>query len=362
MNAVLINNTFHFVSSYNYIGTWHKYYFAGTTRVAMCTCSGNSGSACSAPTYFLSDHLGSTSVSVNNVGTMVSTMLYSPWGEVRSSTGTSATPYQYDGQFSNMSDFGLLFFNARWVDPVIGRFTSPDSIIPESQGVQAWDRYAFVNNNPLRYTDPNGHEAGSLCDRGYGGCSPVIFFGGSNPIDATLKGPSPYSQSPIWTTNQNGEPITEIPYPGGESAKADQASFAEGLLVDESVDLIGYSGGTEAALMYAVWRIENDQEVNSVTLLGPTFQTSTMNFSNPDGGWSAILDTLLNNGVDVLVIDDGWNPFDQNAASTYEPPSSATGSWTYKHPWIDHYSEHPIHLPGTNNNRELKRYVYYWME
>jgi len=56
-----------------------------------------------------------------------------------------------------MSDFGLLFFNARWVDPLIGRFTSPDSIIPENQGTQAWDRYAFVNNNPLRYTDPTGH-------------------------------------------------------------------------------------------------------------------------------------------------------------------------------------------------------------
>ena len=31
----------------------------------------------------------------------------------------------------------------------------------ESQGVQAWDRYAFVNNNPTRYIDPTGHGA---CD------------------------------------------------------------------------------------------------------------------------------------------------------------------------------------------------------
>jgi len=157
MNAVLLNTTFQLFSLYTYSGTWHKYYFAGTTRVATRTCSGNSGTACTAPTYFLSDHLGSTSVSVNNVGTLVSTMLYSPWGTVRYSSGTTSTPYQYTGQFSNMSDFGLLFFNARWVDPVIGRFSSPDSIIPESQGTQAWDRYAFVNNNPLRYTDSSGH-------------------------------------------------------------------------------------------------------------------------------------------------------------------------------------------------------------
>ncbi len=33
-----------------------------------------------------------------------------------------------------------------------------DNIVPlESQGVQAWDRYAYVNNNPVRYNDPSGH-------------------------------------------------------------------------------------------------------------------------------------------------------------------------------------------------------------
>jgi hypothetical protein len=35
-----------------------------------------------------------------------------------------------------------------------------DSIIPEQQqGTQAWDRFAYVNNNPLRYTDPSGNFA-----------------------------------------------------------------------------------------------------------------------------------------------------------------------------------------------------------
>jgi hypothetical protein len=41
---------------------------------------------------------------------------------------------------------------------VLGRWTQPDSIVPEaSQGVQAWDRFAYVNNNPIRYNDPSGH-------------------------------------------------------------------------------------------------------------------------------------------------------------------------------------------------------------
>jgi hypothetical protein len=46
-------------------------------------------------------------------------------------------------------------------DPQLGRFAQADSIIPlQTQGTQAWDRYAYVNNNPLRYTDPSGHDVG----------------------------------------------------------------------------------------------------------------------------------------------------------------------------------------------------------
>jgi RHS repeat-associated protein len=51
--------------------------------------------------------------------------------------------------------FGLMFFNARWLDPAIGRFTQADTIIPP--GVQGLDRYAYANNSPLVYIDPTGH-------------------------------------------------------------------------------------------------------------------------------------------------------------------------------------------------------------
>ena len=52
----------------------------------------------------------------------------------------------------------MILTPARWFNPSLGRFLSPDTIVPTStQGTQAWDRYAFVNNNPVRYTDPRGH-------------------------------------------------------------------------------------------------------------------------------------------------------------------------------------------------------------
>ncbi len=86
------------------------------------------------------------------------------------------TKYTYTGQFSYMDDpttsgvtegFGLMYYGARMYDPALGRFTSADTIIPSTQGVQGWDRYAYVNNNPIRYNDPTGHmcrEDGYGCD------------------------------------------------------------------------------------------------------------------------------------------------------------------------------------------------------
>lgn len=144
-----------------YIGNyveWHsstadvvKYYYAGATRVAMRVGTG-------AVTYLLGDHLGSTSVATDVNAAQPTWQLYKAWGETRA--GSMPTKYQYTGQFNNI-EIGLYYYGARWYDPSLGRFTQPDSIIPlASQGVQAWDRYAYTNNNPIRYNDPSGHDAG----------------------------------------------------------------------------------------------------------------------------------------------------------------------------------------------------------
>jgi len=51
----------------------------------------------------------------------------------------------------------LYFYGARWYDPVIGRFIQADTIVPEPGNPQALNRYSYVLENPLRYTDPTGH-------------------------------------------------------------------------------------------------------------------------------------------------------------------------------------------------------------
>lgn len=72
--------------------------------------------------------------------------------------------------------FGPMYYNARMYDPQLGRFSQPDTIIPSTQGVRAWDRFAYVNNNPVRYTDPSGHCA--ICSiANVIGQSGIIAFG-----------------------------------------------------------------------------------------------------------------------------------------------------------------------------------------
>jgi RHS repeat-associated protein len=111
-----------------------------------------------------------------------------------SANSTLPTRYAFTGQYSYVNDeatdlggsaFGLMYFGARFYDPALGRFSSADTIIPEqSQGVQAWDRYAFVNNNPVRYNDPTGHFINFVAGAFIGG----LIGGGSYLIGAAISG------------------------------------------------------------------------------------------------------------------------------------------------------------------------------
>ncbi len=88
-------------------------------------------------------------------------MLYRPWGETRFSTGTTPTTWRFTGQREDAT-IGLYYFNARYLDPVLGRFTQPDTIVPEPGNPQALNRYSYVLNRPTVLVDPTGHSACAL--------------------------------------------------------------------------------------------------------------------------------------------------------------------------------------------------------
>jgi RHS repeat-associated protein len=91
-------------------------------------------------------------------GTVVETMTYYPYGEVKSDLpGTPVNvPYKYTGKERDSST-GLMYYEARYYDPKLGRFISADTIIPNVRDPQDLNRYTYASNNPFRYTDPTGH-------------------------------------------------------------------------------------------------------------------------------------------------------------------------------------------------------------
>jgi len=80
-----------------------------------------------------------------------------PFGQVRTDVGNiSQTDFGYTGQRAN-SYIKLLDYKSRWYDPDLGRFVSPDSIVPDAANPQSWNRFSYVENNPILNTDPTGH-------------------------------------------------------------------------------------------------------------------------------------------------------------------------------------------------------------
>lgn len=71
-------------------------------------------------------------------------------------TGTVSVNHKYTSQELD-SETGLYYYGARYYDPVLGRFISPDTIIQDPSNPQDLNRYSYVANNPVNYTDPTGH-------------------------------------------------------------------------------------------------------------------------------------------------------------------------------------------------------------
>ena len=97
-------------------------------------------------------------MSLNNGGDIVngSRTRYLPFGAYRTAPTQTYTDLGYTSQKHN-DDLGLIYYNARYYLPSVGRFLSADTIVPDSEDPESFNRYAYTRNNPLKYVDPSGH-------------------------------------------------------------------------------------------------------------------------------------------------------------------------------------------------------------
>jgi len=96
---------------------------------------------------------------LDSSGTILSQQRYKAFGEVRGDLGPiNETDFGYTGQREmDITTTNLMDYNARFYQPSLGRFTQPDTIIPSLKNPQTLNRFAYTNNNPVRFVDPSGH-------------------------------------------------------------------------------------------------------------------------------------------------------------------------------------------------------------
>ncbi|MCL6310338.1 hypothetical protein GE543_12435 [Pseudomonas sp. SZ57] len=119
-------------------------------------------------TYFHNDISGSPIVASDASGTLRWRESYQPYGEKllggdpdypseTSNTGTAQiNKIGFHGKPFDDST-GLSYIGARYYNPIVGRFVSVDPEDVVIENIHSFNRYAYANNNPYKYVDPDGH-------------------------------------------------------------------------------------------------------------------------------------------------------------------------------------------------------------
>jgi len=142
--------------------------------------------------------LGSTSLVTTGAGAEVARQLYLPYGAPRWGSGTLPTDFTFTGQRADAT--GLMYFRARYYAAGLGRFVSADTLVPNPGNPQDLNRYSYVRNSPVKYTDPTGH------------CTPGVNCpGDKNDDDPHI--PPPINPRPVLPQAKFGAP----PIIGGQS-------------------------------------------------------------------------------------------------------------------------------------------------
>ncbi len=126
--------------------------FLGDKRIATI----NNG----AVVFIHENHLGSANIITDSTGLIKELIEYKPYGEFarheKYGSGEDVAWFYFTGQrFDDKT--GLYYYNARYYDPSLGRFLTPDTIVQSPSNPQTFNRYTYANNNPVNNIDPDGH-------------------------------------------------------------------------------------------------------------------------------------------------------------------------------------------------------------
>ncbi|KOP39077.1 hypothetical protein DBB36_21525 [Flavobacterium sp. WLB] len=116
--------------------------------------------------YLHRDYQGTITAISDQSGAIVEKRLFDAWGSIvkvqdgagNILSGLTVLDRGYTGH-EHLQSVGLIHMNGRLYDPKLHRFLQPDNYIQEPYNTQNYNKYGYVLNNPLKYTDPSGEYA-----------------------------------------------------------------------------------------------------------------------------------------------------------------------------------------------------------
>lgn len=126
-------------------------------------------------TYYINNVVGSPVAAMDQSGQVLWRESYNPYGESRENPSQNQNDIGFTGHQKD-DVTGLTYMQARYYDPVVGRFYGNDPVKTESHlvngNIQGFNRFAYANNNPYKYVDPDGRSAAlAACTAGPFGCA-----------------------------------------------------------------------------------------------------------------------------------------------------------------------------------------------
>jgi RHS repeat-associated protein len=110
-------------------------------------------------TYYIPDALGSPIAAMDEAGNIKWRKHYQPFGkEIEQDEASRDNRIGYTGHVHDRAS-GLTYMGARYYDPEIGRFLSMDPAAVNPNDPRTFNRFAYANNSPYKYHDPDGRFA-----------------------------------------------------------------------------------------------------------------------------------------------------------------------------------------------------------
>ncbi len=220
--------------------------------------------------YYHNDALGSPIVATDINGDALWREQYSPYGsrllyESQESDCSSGTCIPTESAWDEKQWFtgkleesrsGIQYFGARWYEPEVGRFLSVDPVQFREDNIFSFNRYAYANNNPFKYIDPDGREVVRV---GFSLRAPELLGIVQDVLGREIK-LSGVDFGVAWSApNAKGEGEYDIGIYGsvllnGEGVDSGRIAATYSLSVDDGAsvkDLAGIGGSTSIALGFS---------------------------------------------------------------------------------------------------------------